>query len=146
MSITEVGRGKFRCQVYDRRTRKTVAVSKILPDTPAIFPSKKAAKAARERARERIEEMIGPDGPTLRAFADRWTSDRLFRRPKESTDLQNAWAIREFVDKYGHLTMRAIGHAEVSEYLAGGSRSHRVGALRRCGMTRSPQRLAGWWT
>jgi integrase len=129
MSITKTPKG-YRAQVYDRRTGKTIAVSKILPDTPALFPSKKVAKAARERARERIEELVAPGGPTLKTFADRWKTDRLFRRPKKSTDDQNHWAIREFVDTYGHLPIRQVGHDEVAEYLAGGNRSHRVGALR----------------
>lgn len=129
MSITKTPKG-FRAQVYDRRTGKTVAVSRILPDTPALFPTKRAAKAARERARERIEQNLGPDGPTVQAFYDRWTTDRLFARPKASTDHQNHWAVREFVALYGHIPIKHIAHEHVAAYLAGGRRGHRAYALR----------------
>lgn len=131
MSISQLPNGRYRAQVWDKRAGKTVAVRKILKDEPATYATKREAKKAREKARDWIDEHAGIEGPTLRAFAERWTSDRLFSRPKESTDLQNHWAVREFVNEYGHFTISQIGHREVAAYLAGGGgRTARVGALR----------------
>jgi integrase len=129
MSITKTSKG-YRVQIYDRRTGKTVALSRIIPGTPSLFPTKRDAKAARERARDRINAHLGPDGPTLQAFYDRWTTDRLFARPKQSTDAQNHWATREFIELFGVYPIAIISHEHVAEYLAGGNRSSRVGALR----------------
>lgn len=128
MSITQVGPKKFRVQCYDAVTRRNVSISKVLGGS-SYRTSKKEAKHAREQARQLLAKG-GLDGPTLAAFAYRWTTDPLWARPKGSTDLQNHWAVREFVDMYGHLPIRRVTHEHVSQYLAGGKRSHRVQALR----------------
>lgn len=128
MSISQVGPKRFRVQVYDPRTGKNVSISKVLGGS-SYRATKKDAKRAREQARELLAKA-GHDGPTLKAFAYRWRTDRLFARPKHSTDMLNHWAIREFVDTYGHLPIRHINHEHIAEYLATGDKTTRVPALR----------------
>ncbi|HEX4436458.1 MAG TPA: hypothetical protein VH061_06630 [Solirubrobacteraceae bacterium] len=41
------------------------------------------------------------DGETLYGFWERWTTDPLFARPKESTNIHNRERTRAFVDRYG---------------------------------------------
>jgi integrase len=80
---------------------------------------------ARERlGHARVEVM------TTRAFWERWTSDPLFARPKESTNILNRERTQAFVDRYGHLRLAAIGDEVVAEWLAGGKRNGTVPALR----------------
>jgi hypothetical protein len=93
------------------------------------FPTKAEAKRAREQARERLGESE-PTSVTLAAFWERWTTDRLFARPKESTNIHNRERTKAFVGRYGTRGMDAIDDAVVAEWLAGGSRSGTVPALR----------------
>lgn len=129
MSLTVLPDGRCRAQVHDPRTGRNVSVGKILGDTSSIYASKRIAKRKREQARELLETR-GHDGPTLKAFAYRWTTDQLFSRPKVSTDMLNHWAIKDFVAAYGDLPIRHITHDHVAEYLAGGNRSTRIPSLR----------------
>lgn len=128
MSITRVARNKYRVQVYDQRTGRNVSVGKVLGGS-SYRTTKKDAKQAREQARELLARA-GTDGPTVKQFAYRWRTDRLFARPKGSTDLQNHWAVKEFVDLYGHMPIAHISHTQVADYLAGGNRIARIPALR----------------
>lgn len=128
MSITKVKTGRYRAQVYNPATGRNISVSKVIGGS-SFFESKADAKNAREKARALLAKGV-LTGPTLAAFAYRWKTDPLWQRPKGSTNHQNHWAIREFVDLYGHLPIKHISHEHVSEYLAGGKRSHRIQALR----------------
>ncbi len=67
---------------------------------------------------------------TLRAFWERWTSDPLFARPKESTNIHNRERTRAFVDRYGDLRIDRIDDGIVAEWLAGGKSNGTVPALR----------------
>lgn len=134
MSLQKLPSGRYRAQVYDAATRKNVSVSKLLGGE-GTFRTKAEAKRAREKARERLEANVGRgDAPTLAAFHERWTTDPLFARPKESTNIHNAERTRAFVALYGTVTLRdfgtARGDAIVAEWLAGGRRTGTVAALR----------------
>jgi len=67
---------------------------------------------------------------TLRGFSERWTTDRLFARPKESTNIHNRERTRAFVERYGTRQMSAIEDTVVAEWLAGGKRNGTIPALR----------------
>jgi integrase len=127
MSVTRLPSGRWRAQVYDQRTGKNVSVSKVLGG-PGTFRTKTEAKDARSRARARLGQR--PSGTTLAEFADRWVSDPLFARPKESTNLHNAERIRAFVKKYGALPIDLINDEIAAEWLRGGKRNGSVPALR----------------
>jgi hypothetical protein len=110
---------------------------------PSFIQTKGEAKAARERARTRLAIERGVESMTLAAFAERWTSDPLFSRPKESTNIFNRERIKHFVERYGALPIAAIGDRVVSEWLAGGHNVGTVPSLRaRCSTTRHPRRAA----
>jgi integrase len=128
VSVTRLPSGRWRAQVYDPETGTNVSVSTLLGG-PGTFATKTEAKRARERARERLgksqEEAI-----TLAAFWERWTTDPLFARPKESTNIHNRERTKGFVTVYGARPIAEIDDAVVADWLAGGSRNGTVPALR----------------
>lgn len=126
MAVTKLADKRYRAQVYYRG--KNLGVGDVLGG-PSIFPKRAEATAAVARARARLKANKGID-VTLATWADRWTSDPLFARPKESSNLINEFNVREFVNDYGHLPIRQIDHRQISEYLAGGRRNYRVGSLK----------------
>jgi hypothetical protein len=67
---------------------------------------------------------------TVRAFWERWTSDPLFARPKESTNIHNRERTLAFVERYSDLHIDRIDDEVVAEWLAGGRRNGTVPALR----------------
>jgi integrase len=87
------------------------------------------AKRARERARERLGTARAAE-VTVREFWRRWTTDPLFARPKESTNIHNRERTSAFVERYGSLRVDAIGDEVVGEWLAGGRRNGTMPALR----------------
>jgi integrase len=93
------------------------------------FATKAEAKRAREQARERLGDLPAAN-VTLAVFWARWTTDPLFARPKESTNIHNRERTRAFVERHGSLSMDAIEDAVVAEWLAGGVRNGTVPALR----------------
>ncbi len=129
MSITRLPSGRWRAQVYDAHTRTNVSVSAVLGG-PGTFRTKGEAKAARAKARERLAARRGDAGVTLASFAERWSSDALFSRPKESTNIYNRERIKHFVARYGSLPLTAVDDTVVAEWLAGGQRNGTVPALR----------------
>ncbi len=86
MSLTKLPSGRWRAQVYDPARRRNVSVSRVL------------GGQARSRQRPRRSGRVSWRGPprrrsreavTLAAFWERWTTDPLFARPKESTNIHN---------------------------------------------------------
>jgi integrase len=120
--------GRWRAQVYDPSLGRNVSVSRILGGSGA-FATKTEAKQAREQARARLGD-VRADIVTLRGFWERWTTDPLFARPKESTNILNRERTGAFVARYGNLSMGEIGDDVVAEWLAGGRRNGTVPALR----------------
>lgn len=78
----------------------------------------------------RLAAHRGGAGVTLAGFAEHWTTDPLFSRPKESTNIYNRERIKHFVARYGALPLTAIDDENVSQWLAGGRRNGTVPALR----------------
>jgi integrase len=114
--------------VYDPATGTNVSVSTLLGGW-GTFATKAEAKRARERARERLGDSREA-AVTLAAFWERWTTDSLFARPKESTNIHNRERTKGFVPRYGARPIAGIDDAVVAEWLAGGERNGTVPALR----------------
>jgi integrase len=129
MSVTKLPSGRWRAQVFDPSSGKNVSVSTLLGGS-GTFRTKSEAKTARERARERLKARHGDKGVTVAVFAERWTTDPLFSRPKESTNIFNRERIKHFVERYGHVLMTAVDDDVVSEWLTGGLRVGTVPSLR----------------
>jgi integrase len=128
MSLTRLPSGRWRAQVYDPARRRNVSVSRVL-GASGTFATRAEAKRARELARARLGEDLSKP-VTLAAFWQRWTTDSLFARPKESTNIHNRERTRTFVARYGAQPIDAIDDSVVAEWLAGGSRNGTVPALR----------------
>ena len=127
MSISKLPSGRYRAQVYDPAVGRNVSVSSVLGGARS-FATKREAKAAREQARQRLGEPRST--VTVAAFRDRWLTDPLFARPKQSTMIHNAERTRAFADRYGSLPISRVGDDVISEWLRGGSRNATVPALR----------------
>ncbi len=138
MSIQRLPSGQLRAQVYDPASGKNVSVTKVLTldemrelgsENGTTFRLRRDAKKAREAARTKIGAR-GRSRVTVNDFRDRWISDPLFNRRKDSTRVHNAERTRAFAARYGRLPMEAVGDAIVAEWLEGGSRNGTVPALR----------------
>jgi hypothetical protein len=112
LSIQKLPSGRWRAQVYDASTRKLLSVSRVLGD-PGTFRTKTEAKQAREEARRRLRR--GLSGVRVGEFHRRWTSDPLFARPKDSTNIHNRERTSAFAQRYGRLALDHVNHAVVAE-------------------------------
>jgi hypothetical protein len=128
VSLSKLPSGRWRAQVYDSSLGRNVSVSLVLGG-PGTFATKTEAKRAREQARERLGD-VRTDALTLGGFWERWTTDPLFARPKESTNIHNRERTGTFVKRYGARRMDAIDDTVVAEWLAGGKRNSTIPALR----------------
>jgi hypothetical protein len=128
VSLSKLPSGRWRAQVYDPSLGRNVSVSRVLGGT-GTFATKSEAKRAREQARVRLGDVC-MDGGTLNGFWERWTTDPLFARPKESTNIHNRERTRAFVERYGPRRVDAIDDTVVAEWLAGGKRNGTIPALR----------------
>jgi integrase len=123
VSVTKLPSGRWRAQVYDPATGKNLSVSHVLGG-PGTFATKTEAKQARHRARERLGEICARD-VTVRGFWERWTTDPLFARPKESSDIRRRELTKAFAKRYGDVPIFQVG----DEMLAGGRRAGTVQGL-----------------
>ena len=128
MSISRLSSGRWRAQVYDPALGRNVSVSRVL-GAHGSFATKAEAKRAREKARDRLAAARNGDA-TLLGFWERWTSDPLFARPKESTNIHNRERTGAFVERFGLRRINAIDDTVVAEWLAGGRRNGTIPALR----------------
>jgi integrase len=69
-------------------------------------------------------------GKTVSEFWREWTTDPLWARPAESTNLHNAERTRAFAETYGERSLRSIDALVVAEWLRGGGNLGTVAALR----------------
>lgn len=127
MSVARLPSGRWRAQVYDPASGKNLSVSHILGG-PGTFATKTEAKQARSRARERLAGARSRE-LTVREFWQRWTTDPLFARPKESSDVRRRELTKSFVDRYGDVPIAQVGDEIVAEWLAGGKRAGTVMGL-----------------
>src|ERR1700761_1675956 len=118
MSLTKLPSGRWRAQVYDPARGHNVSVSRVLGVSGTVT-TRAEAKRARELARARLGEDLAKP-VTLAAFWQRWTTDPLFARPKESTNLHNRERTKTFVAQYGAWPIDAIDDSVVAEWLARG--------------------------
>lgn len=120
--------GRWRAQVHDPALGHNVSVSRVLGG-PGTFATKTEAKRAREKARERLG-TVRVVAVTVRDFWESWTSDPLFARPKDSTNIHNRERTSAFVERYGARRIDQVDDVIVGEWLAGGKHNGTVPALR----------------
>lgn len=128
MSVMKLPSGRWRAQVHDPATGRNVSVSRILGGQ-GTFTTKTEAKRAREQARQRLGDARARD-VTVRDFWERWTTDPLFARPKESTNIHNRERTLAFIRLHGERPIDTIDDDDIAAWLAGGRRNGTVPALR----------------
>jgi integrase len=127
VSVTRLPSGRWRAQVYDPATGKNLSISKVVGG-PGTFATKTEAKRAREKARERLGAVRARD-VTVLSFWERWTTDPLFARPKESSDIRRRELTKSFAARYGDVPIIQVGDEIVADWLAGGGRAGSVQGL-----------------
>lgn len=128
MSISRLPNGRYRAQVYSQAEGKSVAVQGIIGGERS-FRTQKEARAARERARAVLAEQLS-EGVTVGMWWERWTTDRLYRRPKESTNLHNRERTRAFAEKHASMPLRHVGDTTAAEWIRGGKNLGTIPAIR----------------
>jgi len=127
MSLTKLPSGRWRARVWHRGA--DVPVGPVLGlRKGTTWRTKSEAKAARERARA-ILKGNQPGETTVGQWWERWTTDPLFARPKESTNVHNKERTGAFAKRYGGVPLHQVGNFIVGEWLAGGNRNSTVQAL-----------------
>src|SRR5689334_8057989 len=119
--------GRWRTRVRHPRTGRQISAQQIIGG-PATYATEREARSA-EREAATLLAKSAKAGTSLREFWDDWTTDPLWLRPAESTNIHNKERTSKFVDEYGHLPIRSIGDDVVAEWLKGGRNKGTVPAL-----------------
>jgi integrase len=127
MSLTKLPSGRWRARVWHEG--KDIPVGPVLGlPKGTTWRTKGDAKAAREKARA-ILKGNAPGETTVRQWWERWTTDPLFARPKEATNVHNRERTGAFAQRYGSVPLHQVGNFIVGEWLTGGRRNSTVQAL-----------------
>lgn len=126
MTVTKLPSGRWRAQCWSNG--KWLPVADVIGGQRS-FRTKTEAKQAKTKAQERLGQGANLT-VTVKSFRERWITDPLFARPKESTNLHNSERTKAFGDEYGEMPIGHVGDLTVSEYLRGGKRNATVPALR----------------
>jgi hypothetical protein len=101
VSVSRLPSGKWRAQTYSSATGKFVSSAKVLGIDPATLTSESKARRADAKAAE-VLAARKPHALTLAEWAETWTTDPLYQRNKQSTNIHNRERIKRFVDTHGH--------------------------------------------
>lgn len=127
MTLSKLPNGRWRARIWTEG--KDVSVAKILGlPQGSSWRTKTEAREAREKARIALNKHQGD--VTVAAFWERWTTDPLFARPKESTGIHNRERTRAFATRYGTVPIGRVADHIVAEWLAGGKHNGTIPALR----------------
>jgi integrase len=131
VTIAKLPSGRYRVRVWHNGRDVAAAPILGLPDGYS-WERKRGAGGALEAEAKAREILRGnaAQAVTVADFHRRWTTDPLFLRPKQSTNIHNEERTRAFVARYGSLLMRQVSDQIVAEWVAGGQRNSTVPALR----------------
>jgi integrase len=120
--------GRWRGRVRHPGTGKQVAPHTVIGG-PKTYSTQRAAERAEDRARDILVDAA-ERGVTVAEWWITWTTDPLWARPAESTNLHRAERTKAFAEIYGDRPLRAIDAAVVAEWLRGGRNLGTVNNLR----------------
>ncbi len=125
---TQLPSGRWRTRVRQPRTGKQMSACAVIggPDT---YATKQTAVAAEAEARKllRANARIGV---TLGEWWTTWTTDPLWARPAESTNIHNRERTEKFARLHWDTPIRAIGDEHVAAWLKGGANKGTLDKLR----------------
>ena len=120
--------GRWRGRVRDPRTGKQVTPHSVIGG-PKTFATEREAQRAEDNARDVLVDMA-ERGATVREWWTTWTTDPLWARPSESTNVHNRERTKAFAETYADRPLRAIDSLVVADWLKGGANRGTVPALR----------------
>lgn len=129
MAVQKLTSGRWRATVTDPSTRKRVSAATVLGLPEPTFARKHHAQDACSQARALLVDKRRK-GPTVKEWADVWTSDPLYQRPKASTNKLNRQLIHQFVDAHPLMLLADVDDVTVARWIRGGRRTNQVPALR----------------
>jgi integrase len=125
---TQLPSGNWRPRIRHPRTGKQLNPQTVIGG-PTAYPDRDAAERAETEALKLLRTSARA-GVTVREWWEEWTTDPLWLRPAESTNLHNAERTRRFADRYGQLPIRAVDDDVVREYRRSGSVDGTIPSLR----------------
>ena len=125
---TQLPSGRWRTRVRHPRTGKHLSARAVIGG-PESYPTREGATAAESEAR-RLLRTNARIGVTVREFWNDWTTDKLWLRPANSTNVHNRERTEKFVREYGDLPIRTVGDEHVAAWLKGGGNVGTVKNLR----------------
>jgi integrase len=125
---TRLPSGRWRPRVRHPRTGKHLNPQAVIGG-PSTYADEAAAVRAEDEARTLLRDNARA-GVTVREFWQEWTTEDLWLRPAESTNLHNAERTRAFVERYGDKPIRAIDDDIVREWRRAGAHDGTIPALR----------------
>jgi hypothetical protein len=143
--------GRWRGRVRDPRTGKQVIPHTIIGGAKT-YPTRRAAERAEDDARDALYDLA-LRGKTVGEFWQEWTTDPLWARPAESTNLHYAERTRAFAEAYADRRWaRSTRPSSPSGSRAGATsepcrscaRCSTTRAARRRGCSSTPTRSPGW--
>jgi integrase len=127
---TQLPSGNWRPRIRHPRSGKHINPATVIGG-PSTYPphDRAAAKRAEDEA---LAVLVANTraGVTVREFWTEWTTDPLWLRPAESTNVHNAERTQAFVETYGERPMRTIDDEVVREYRRAASNDGTIPALR----------------
>lgn len=125
---TQLPSGNWRPRIRHPRTGKQLNPCSVIGG-PSSYPDQNAAKRAEIEALKHLRTSTRA-GVTVREFWEEWTTDPLWLRPAESTNVHNRERTERFVEAYGDKPIRAIDDDTVREYRRAGRNDGTIPALR----------------
>jgi integrase len=119
---------RWRARVRDPRTGKQVTAHSIIGG-PKTYRTQREAERAEDRARDVLVDLA-ERGKTVREWWIEWTTDPLWARPAESTNMHRTERTEAFAHAYADRPLRAINASVVAEWLKGGRNLGTVNNLR----------------
>lgn len=120
MSVYKLPSGRWRAQIWDPSLGRNRNVG--------TYGTKKEARAAREAERLRVKAPAS--ALTVKDWWTTWTTDPLYARPKDSTNVWRTERTKHFADAHAALPLAHVDDMTVARWLAGGERNSQVDALR----------------
>ena len=129
MTLQKLPSGRWRARIWHEGKDQSVAKILGLPSGTS-WPTKREARDAHDEARRKLREAHPAGQVTVMEFWERWTSEKMFMRPKASTNRHNRERTKAFAEKHGTLRLDRVTRQTVGEWRSGGSRDGTIPALR----------------